>query len=169
MSKIVSWPQSYKLFFQIHSSLPYFFFAIRYLWCLWCFYARAYIIYIIGVPRFFDLCGCKTLKASPLQQQMGKPSPDPSEEGRRPPAIHPLLGGGWGEGSLKVCPSNTSMGTLSGCFFVAYLHPQVLRTLRFFDKPSEQVRVLISDAFCVFQPHSTEDSAKGTSRVDYRD
>ena len=50
--------------------------------------------------------------------------------------------------TLKGSPY-TAAGALFQSAFVVFLLPQVLRTLRFLDKPSEQVRVLSEDAFSV--------------------
>ena len=57
--------------------------------------------------------------------------------------------------TLKGSP-NTAAGALFQSAFVVFLLPQVLRTLRFLDKPSEQVRVLSEDAFSVISTAQVE-------------
>ncbi|MBR0049648.1 MAG: hypothetical protein IJP74_10080, partial [Prevotella sp.] len=56
--------------------------------------------------------------------------------------------------TLKGSPY-TAAGALQSAF-VVFLLPQVLRTLRFLDKPSEQVRVLSEDAFSVISTAQVE-------------
>ena len=57
--------------------------------------------------------------------------------------------------TLKGSPY-TAAGALFQSAFVVFLLPQVLRTLRFLDKPSEQVRVLSEDAFSVISTAQVE-------------